>query len=96
LRKPEHKVLRESLLIAFYSLIECFVVSLGFETRSLPALVRCYPRSFTFYLGNPFETRSVPTSLVATLAILPSISEISFLDSSVPEFLISFSRLFLL
>jgi hypothetical protein len=21
-------------------------------------LTRCYPRSFTFYLGNPFETRS--------------------------------------
>ena len=26
----------------------------GFETRSTPALARCYPRSFTFYLGNPF------------------------------------------
>ena len=24
------------------------------ETRSAPALTRCYPRSFTFYLGNPF------------------------------------------
>ena len=33
------------------------------------------------------ETRSVPTSLVATLAILPSISEIPFLDSSIPGFL---------
>ena len=58
---------------------------------SLPSLLRCYPRSFTFYLGNPFETRSVPTSLVATLAILPSISEIPFLDSSIPGFLIEFS-----
>ena len=25
-----------------------------FETRSAPALTRCYPCSFTFYLGNPF------------------------------------------
>src|SRR6266705_7134271 len=24
------------------------------ETRSAPALTRCYPCSFTFYLGNPF------------------------------------------
>src|SRR5437016_5336926 len=24
------------------------------ETRSAPALTRCYPHSFTFYLGNPF------------------------------------------
>jgi len=24
------------------------------ETRSAPALARCYPRSFTFYVGNPF------------------------------------------
>jgi Domain of unknown function (DUF4331) len=24
------------------------------ETRSAPAFSRCYPRSFTFYLGNPF------------------------------------------
>ena len=26
----------------------------GLKTRSTPALARCYPRSFTFYLGNPF------------------------------------------
>src|SRR5436309_11000084 len=24
------------------------------ETRSAPAFARCYPRSFAFYLGNPF------------------------------------------
>jgi hypothetical protein len=24
------------------------------ETRSAPALARYYPRSFTFYVGNPF------------------------------------------
>jgi hypothetical protein len=24
------------------------------ETQSLPSLLRCYPRSFAFYLGNPF------------------------------------------
>src|SRR5438309_8482151 len=27
----------------------------AFETRSAPNLARCYPRSFTFYLGNPFR-----------------------------------------
>jgi hypothetical protein len=26
----------------------------AFETRSAPNLARCYPRSFAFYLGNPF------------------------------------------
>src|SRR5207249_2979324 len=26
------------------------------ETRSLPTLPRCYPRSFTFYLGNPISS----------------------------------------
>jgi len=25
-----------------------------FETQLQPSLLRCYPRSFTFYLGNPF------------------------------------------
>jgi hypothetical protein len=25
-----------------------------FETRSAPALARCFPLSFAFYLGNPF------------------------------------------
>ena len=36
------------------------------KTHSLPTLARCYPRSFTFYLGNPFETRSRARSLAAT------------------------------
>jgi len=31
------------------------------ETQSLPSLLRCYPRSFTFYLGNPFPR--FPSSL---------------------------------
>ena len=26
------------------------------ETPSAPALTRCYPRSFTFYVGNPFPS----------------------------------------
>ena len=26
----------------------------AFETHSAPNLARCYPRSFAFYLGNPF------------------------------------------
>ena len=30
------------------------------ETRSLPALARCYPRSFTFYVAPP--VRSILTS----------------------------------
>jgi ATP-binding cassette, subfamily F, member 3 len=29
------------------------------ETRSVPALTRCYPQSFTFYLGNPFPLFAV-------------------------------------
>jgi len=34
-----------------------------FETRSLPALTRSYPRHFTFYVAHPIrsiETRSLP------------------------------------
>src|SRR6266508_4360291 len=61
------------------------------ETRSAPAFARCYPRSFTFYLGNPFPRLKLvrlPPSLAATLAALPSISEIPFLDSCFPAFLI--------
>jgi hypothetical protein len=26
-----------------------------FETRSLPALARCFPRSFTFYVADPIN-----------------------------------------
>ncbi|MEP7015980.1 MAG: DUF885 domain-containing protein [Verrucomicrobiota bacterium] len=33
------------------------------ETHSLPALARCYPRSFTFYVAHPI--RSIPIFLVA-------------------------------
>ena len=32
------------------------------ETRSLPALARCYPRSFTFYVGDPFPRFSRTTA----------------------------------
>ena len=39
------------------SLLSCF------ETQSLPSLPRCYLRSFTFYLGNPFP-RFLTSSLV--------------------------------
>jgi len=31
-----------------------------FEPRSLPALARCYPRSFAFYLEIPFLDSCVP------------------------------------
>jgi hypothetical protein len=27
-----------------------------FDTQSLPSLFRCYPYSFTFYLGKPFSS----------------------------------------
>ena len=33
-----------------------------FEAQSLPSLLRCYPRSFTFYLGNPFPL--IPAFLI--------------------------------
>src|SRR5436190_22428184 len=44
------------------------VIRTLFETRSLPALTRCYPRSFTFYVARPirsirnsdFEIRNFP------------------------------------
>ena len=54
------------------------------ETRSAPGLARCYLCSFTFYLGSPvprLKLARLPLSLAATLAALPSISEIPFLDS---------------
>jgi len=28
----------------------------GIETRSLPTLTYCYPRSFTFYVAHPFRS----------------------------------------
>ena len=30
-----------------------------FETRSLPALARCFPRSFTFYVADPIQLHCV-------------------------------------
>ena len=63
-----------------------------FETQSLPSLLRCYLRSFTFYLGNPVprsKLARLPLSLAATLAVLPSISEIPFLDSCFPDSFLS-------
>ena len=61
-----------------------------FETRSAPVLARRYPRDFTVYLGNPFPRLKLvrlplSQSLAATLAALPSISEIPFLDSRVTD-----------
>ena len=40
-----------------------------FETQSLPSFLRCYLRSFAFYLGNPFprlKLTRLPLSLAAT------------------------------
>jgi len=30
--------------------------ALTIETRSLPTLARCYPRSFTFYVAHPIRS----------------------------------------
>jgi len=46
----------------------------GFETCSAPALTRCYPRSFAFYLGNPFPRFCVP----ALTHVLPPIRPVGF------------------
>ena len=46
----------------------------GFETCSAPALTRCYPRSFAFYLGNPFPPFCVP----ALTHVLPPIRPLGF------------------
>src|ERR1700756_3972119 len=78
--------------------------------RRPPApFARCYPRSFTFHFGNPrarlrsiaptcpplrLKLARLPLSLAASLAALPSISETSFLNSSVPGFLIENSLVF--
>ena len=70
-------------------------VGVGLETRSVPARARCYPRNFTFYLGNPvprLKLARLPLSLAATLAALPSVSEIPFLDSCVPNLISSESN----
>ena len=37
-------------------MIEGFQVGLVIETRSLPALTRCYPCSFTFYVADPISS----------------------------------------
>jgi hypothetical protein len=36
-------------------LISCRLTSVAFETRSLPALARCYLRRLTFYVANPIR-----------------------------------------
>jgi hypothetical protein len=38
-------------------------VLLLIETRSLPALARCYPRSFTFYVAHPGRS-ILPSSIL--------------------------------
>jgi len=40
------------------------------ETRSLPALTRCCPRSFTFYVAHP--VRSIVSQLLPQFRPLPS------------------------
>src|SRR5262245_53069175 len=62
------------------------------ETQSLPSLLRCYPHSFTFYLGNPFPIDSCapahlklprfPARSPLPIAPLPSMSPYPKLHST--------------
>jgi hypothetical protein len=73
--------------------LERFLMFSCFETPSRSDLRRRYRGGLAFYLGNSIssiETRSRPSSCIATLATLPSISEI---PSSIPGFLIQISLL---
>src|SRR5438105_4596201 len=48
-------------LLTFVTILLTFLMKTSrVETRSLPALARCYPRSFTFYVAHP--ARSILTS----------------------------------
>ncbi|HEY4270393.1 MAG TPA: hypothetical protein VGM65_00140 [Candidatus Udaeobacter sp.] len=48
------------------------IIAAEIETRSLPALTRCYPCSFTFYVAHPIH------SIVEDLqAALPEFAEIA-------------------
>src|SRR5438552_205545 len=48
-------------LLTFATILLTFLMKTSrVETRSLPALARCYPRSFTFYVAHP--ARSILTS----------------------------------
>src|SRR6266550_3758205 len=48
-------------LLTFVTILLTFLMKTSrVETRSLPALARCYPRSFTFYVAHPI--RSILTS----------------------------------
>jgi hypothetical protein len=42
-------------LLLFHPL-STFNTQLSTETYSLPALARCYPHSFTFYVANPIRS----------------------------------------
>src|SRR5262249_40843147 len=64
-------------------LLSCHAARYGFTsapaTKSIPG-----PRSRRPRLHSYIETQSLPSSFAATLAALPSISEIPFLDSWFP------------
>jgi hypothetical protein len=53
------------------------------ETRSAPALTRCYPHSFTFYLGNPFprfvvnELRRASNEGTLRASVMLTVSQLS-------------------
>jgi hypothetical protein len=52
------------------------------ETHSLPALVRCYPCSFTFYVA--FPKRSIPSFATCSMSLLQSLPS-SFNLSPLPS-----------
>jgi hypothetical protein len=57
-------------------MIPGFGVGLVIETRSLPALARCYPCSFTFYVADPSAPLylACSRSLDRYLTALPAMS----------------------
>jgi hypothetical protein len=53
-----------------WRVIAGFSTGLVIETRSLPALARCYPCSFTFYVT--FPKRSIPLLATCSISLIPS------------------------
>ena len=63
-------------------------LQLVLKSCELPGLFRSSPRSAT-RLADVLKLARVPLSLVATLATLPSISEIPFLDCSIATIVVA-------
>src|SRR5436190_19184133 len=65
----------------------------AFETHSAPNLARCYPRSFAFYLGNPFPR--LKCGLYRFSSVVTPRGLVFYFRSLVPRFLISLLVFFL-